>query len=325
MACLTAAAIIGEVGADVGIGALATDAVAGGVASGFAGVGAGTAITAADLAGGLTGLSGGALGAATALGGGSADIAGLTQMGQDAGLSGQQLQDFVNSGGTTGSTAAGGGGVGFGADTFAPGTAAHVGGTAAEAASGIHSGSSFGLDTFKSALQFASPLSSIYSGISGMEQADRLKKQAAIARSSGNPWAASGGQGVANQQLMDLMANPGMVASNDPAYKLRIQGAQRATAQQGQGSGAMAVAGANASTDWYNARLQQLGGLAGAPGNPVGTAQLGLSGDIAAGDLMSKSQGSIGFGVNSLTGGGAMAAMPPNVRQWLQQAGYLGA
>lgn len=41
----------------------------------------------------------------------AADIQGLTLMGRDAGLSGQALQNFVNSGGTMGSTAAGGGGV----------------------------------------------------------------------------------------------------------------------------------------------------------------------------------------------------------------------
>lgn len=43
------------------------------------------------------------------------DTLGLQQMGQAAGLSGSDLQNFVNSGGTMGSTAMGGGGVGTGA------------------------------------------------------------------------------------------------------------------------------------------------------------------------------------------------------------------
>ncbi len=61
--------------------------------------------------GGLLAGMGGA-GAAAGTGGlSAADIAGLTQMGADAGLQGAALQSFVQSGGTLGSLAAGGGGV----------------------------------------------------------------------------------------------------------------------------------------------------------------------------------------------------------------------
>lgn len=68
------------------------------------------------IAGGMTGMAGlstlGTAGAGAATSGMSAaDIAGLTQMGMDAGLSGGALDAFVASGGTLGSTAAGGGGV----------------------------------------------------------------------------------------------------------------------------------------------------------------------------------------------------------------------
>ena len=77
--------------------------------------------TGGDLIGGAGGeLLGGA--AADALGTGSfaaADAAGLTQMGIDAGLSGSALDAFVASGGTLGSTAAGGlGGASTIADSF---------------------------------------------------------------------------------------------------------------------------------------------------------------------------------------------------------------
>jgi hypothetical protein len=42
---------------------------------------------------------------------GASDISGLIQMGTEAGLSGDALQAFIDSGGTAGSTAAGGGGI----------------------------------------------------------------------------------------------------------------------------------------------------------------------------------------------------------------------
>lgn len=63
------------------------------------------------------------LGGGAAAGGMSAaDTVGLTQMGEAAGLSGPALDAFVASGGTAGSTAAGGGGVGLGAIAGGSGT-----------------------------------------------------------------------------------------------------------------------------------------------------------------------------------------------------------
>ena len=65
-------------------------------------------------AGGLGG-AGAVSGATTSGGMAAADAAGLAQMGADAGLAGPALDSFVASGGTLGSTAVGGGGVGLGA------------------------------------------------------------------------------------------------------------------------------------------------------------------------------------------------------------------
>lgn len=60
-------------------------------------------------AGALTGEA--AAAASTGAGGAAANTAGLVQMGIDAGLTGPALESFVASGGTMGSTAAGGGGI----------------------------------------------------------------------------------------------------------------------------------------------------------------------------------------------------------------------
>lgn len=105
-------------------------AAAGAGSGGFAGadaLGLAQMGQAAGLSGGALDAfiaSGGALGSAAAGGGGiglgaaggafnygAADQLGLQQMGQAAGLQGQALQDFISSGGTLGSTAAGGGGL----------------------------------------------------------------------------------------------------------------------------------------------------------------------------------------------------------------------
>ena len=62
-------------------------------------------------AGGFGGGGGGVAAAEGTAGLSAADIAGLTQMGTDAGLSGSALESIVASGGTMGSAAAGGGGL----------------------------------------------------------------------------------------------------------------------------------------------------------------------------------------------------------------------
>ncbi len=177
----------------------------------------------------------------------------------------------------------------------------------------------FGWGDVKGALQIASPILSIGSGLYGMSQADQLRKMAAMSGKRADPWGMSGGRSLADAQLQELMTNPGQVAGRDPSYALRMQGAQRATATQGQDSGAMAVAGANASTDWYNQRLAQLGGLAGAGVNPGTAEQINMNAQGDAATLTSKSLYDIGYGVNNIGGGQATASMPAAVQQWFAQ------
>lgn len=164
------------------------------------------------------------------------------------------------------------------------------------------------------------PAMSVGSGLFGMRSAEQMRRMAALAGSRSDPWGTSGGRALADSQLQELLRNPGGVAENDPAYKLRIQGAQRAMGPMGQGSGAMAVAGANASTDWFNQRLAQLGGMAGASANPAAGAYTQMTGGIAANDLAAKSLASIGYGVTRATGGGT--ALPPAVQERFRQMGF---
>jgi len=172
----------------------------------------------------------------------------------------------------------------------------------------------------QSALKLGGAAMNIGSGLYGMSQADQLRKQAQQAGQRSDPWGNSGGRGLADQQLQELMRNPGQVMSRDPSYDLRMQGAQRAMAPLGQDSGAMAVAGANASTDWYNQRLQQLGSLTGAPGNPGGAQQTEMLGQQSANDLASRSIASMGYGVTRLGGGGQQADYD-KFQEWMQTRG----
>jgi len=154
-------------------------------------------------------------------------------------------------------------------------------------------GSDFGWNwgTAEKLLQFGS-------GLYGMKLAGDQRKAATQVMQRSDPWGTSGGRGIADAQLRELMTNPSAMA-NDPAYKARIQGAQRATAQYGQDSGAMSIAGANAATDWYNSRLQQLGALAGAGTTPGNNSAAGLAGLNQANELTGSSLASLGYGVGS--------------------------
>lgn len=110
------AAGLAQMGADAGLSGSALDAFvsSGGTLGSTAAGGGGVGLGAVQYTGGLGGGGGGG----QVVGTGPyavADSAGLTQMGQAAGLSGAELEAFVASGGTMGSTAAGGGGVGLGA------------------------------------------------------------------------------------------------------------------------------------------------------------------------------------------------------------------
>lgn len=163
--------------------------------------------------------------------------------------------------------------------------------------------------------QAANAILGIGSGVAGIIQANHAGDAATAASAAANPWATSGGQALATQQLQELMTNPSQTAARDPSFGLAIQGAQRATASHGQDSGAMAVAAANASNNWYNNRLSTLGTLAGAPGNPVGAAQVGLLGSGQSNQLLMQALSSIGFGVNQALGGSSQ--LPASLLQQL--------
>jgi len=291
-----------------------------------AGVAAGatTLGTSAMLGGGLGLLEGGALLGGAALGGGLLEgAAGSAAAGSGSLLGGESL--LGGDAGFLGGMGEGIGGGGLdGASSLLDGYS--YGDTAAQALGGFGGGGltapAASPSIFDTALKYANPAMSIYSGITGLQKQKELERMARLAAAQSDPWGKSGGRTLADQQLQQLMRDPSAVAANDPAYKLRIQGAQRANAQFGQDSGAMSVAGANASTNWYNERLAQLGALAGSGVNPGTGAQIGLNGQIAANEQASQSLGSIGYGIGQLTGQGGLT--PQQQLMLLQQRRSVG-
>jgi hypothetical protein len=173
------------------------------------------------------------------------------------------------------------------------------------------------LATLQGFAKTAQPYMSAASGIKGLMDAEEMKRMARRAGRAADPWGNSGGRSLADAQLQELLRNPEAVAATDPAFKLRVMGAQRANAQYGQDSGAMSVAGANASTDWYNARLAQLSGLAGggvAPGAGGGVMVQGLDNAF---DASSAALGSLGYAAGTL--GAGKGGMTPAQQQRLIQ------
>ena len=265
-------------GGNVGKGIL-LGAAYGGVGGAFGGVAGGVA-SAGSQAGMLASQTAGFT-AAELAGWGGATTAGTSFFGA-AGMEAAQTAGFsaADLAGWGGATAA---------DTAAAGAAAGGGGI---------------WDTVSKVGTFAKDnrnLINVGTSVYGMSQAQALQQQALLAQQQANQWASSGGQALGVQQLQSLMTDPD--AANDPAYKLRIQAAQRAMAGYGQNSGAMAVAGANASTDWYNARMAQLANVAGAPGNATGAAQIGMYGTVASNNLMNQSLQGFGASIDNWFGG----------------------
>ena len=167
---------------------------------------------------------------------------------------------------------------------------------------------------------------SLASGITGLSQADRLRKLGANSVAAADPFGQSGARALADTQLQQLMRDPIQVSATDPSYKLRQQAARRSTATMGEKSGAMAVAAANASTDWYNQRLAQLGQLAGAGFNPAGGVGANINAETAASSLLSQALASIGFGTNQLIGNNKTGMNNPALMAaLLQSAGGGGA
>lgn len=144
---------------------------------------------------------------------------------------------------------------------------------------------------------------SIGSGIYGLYNQQQLRRRMQQLGMQADPFGNSGSRAMANSQLQALLSNPSGAAANDPSYALRIMGAQRANAMYGQGSGRMAVAGADASTSWYNDRLQQLGALAGAGFSPAAAGQLEFEGATSANRLAGDSLASIGYGLSGANRG----------------------
>lgn len=171
------------------------------------------------------------------------------------------------------------------------------------------------LATLQGFAKTAQPYMSAASGVKGLLDAEAMKKAARRAAMSADPWGNSGGRSLADAQLQELMRNPEAVAASDPAFKLRVMGAQRANAQYGQDSGAMSVAGANASTDWYNARLAQLGGMAGAGVAPGAGGGVMVQGLDNAFDASSAALASLGYAAG--TAGAGNGGLTPAQRAQL--------
>jgi hypothetical protein len=251
--------------------------------SGFAGLGAGTGLEALTV--GTLGLPGAAGGLPSTL---SSTLPAFTGAGGVGGsLFSPQTVTALQSLGYPASTigAAGGAGAMSGMGLTAGG--------AGGASPGLFQQ---GMDLYRQ----VQPYSSLASGVKGLLDAQAMKKQAAAAIAGSDPFGASGNRAAANAQLSNLLADPVGAAQNDPAYKLRIQAAMRAAAPMGQKSGAMAIGAANASSNWYDQRLAQLGGLGGAGFNPATGYQTALTGSQAANNLSSQALGSIGFGLNAI-------------------------
>ena len=177
-------------------------------------------------------------------------------------------------------------------------------------------------------------MSSIGSGIDAWQRSRRQKQLAEQnaeyirnITAGADPWGSSGGRSNAARDLMLLQSDPTSFMAKDPRFAAMIQASQRANAPAGQGSGAMAVAGAKAGGDWFSARQAELAQLAGTgnaniPGSgSVNAAQIALEGSRGADTLAGQGLASIGFGINSATGGGASAAIPALVKQWMLTQG----
>lgn len=334
---IVADSLFADTGAEVVGGSLLGDALVSGGTEALGGEFLGAAAT-----GGMdAGLSAWEMASLDGMDAGTGALA-MDQVGAaDAGLYGAALSG-MDAGGME---LAGLGGADFGAATSGLGALGSGGDTlfspfdinqaVSFGSSGTGAGASSGLwGDVRGALQLAAPIMSIGSGIYGMSLADTLRKQALLAQQNGaasagqsTPFDTSGSRGLANEQIQALMKDPSQVAAQDPSYALRMQAAKRATAAQGQGSGAMAVQAANASTDWYNQRLNSLGSLAGAQFSPaaagqqeLAAAQIGLSGSAQANQLTSQALASLGYGVTQASMPN-YSAMTPAMQQRLIDLG----
>ena len=284
---------------------------------GAAEVGAGVGLFGEAAATSLLGGAGAAAGAGAALGGAA-----------ELGLFGEAAASSLIPAGAGAAAAGAGAASELGLFGEASGSSLFGAGTPAEL--GLF-GEGIGESLFSGANALASPLASLRnlgetlkpyapvfsaaSGVKGLLEAEEMKRAARRAAAGADPWGRSGGRSLADSQLQELLRNPEAVAATDPAFKLRVMGAQRANAQYGQDSGAMSIAGANASTDWYNARLAQLAGLAGgtvAPGAGGGVMVQGLDNAF---DASSAALASLGYAAG--TAGAGSGGLTPAQRAQL--------
>lgn len=182
--------------------------------------------------------------------------------------------------------------------------------------SGGSGGEQTTMQKLKELYGIASPALSIGSGLMNLSNASNARGNLSNVGATADPFGTSGGRGLADTQLQALLRGD---VDNDPALKLRIRAAQRAMGSYGQNSGNMAVAAANASTDWYNGRLAQLGQLAGAGFNPASGAQVGIQGVQASNQMQQQALAQIGFGLNSAFGNNGMS---PAMMAQLRTLGY---
>lgn len=315
----------------------------------------------AVIGGGLAmgGLAGGAGAGAAGAGAGmaGADAAGLAAMGADAGLSGPALDAFIASGGTMGSTAAGGGGVGFGAgelfnsaiDMFGgSGATGSFGGTGmtgfpgggSPASAAWNTGSMFNPGTAVGYGPASSsggmwdlinrlrqlglmpggggPLSTISNIGSGIYGMYQSNQMKQLAEEAARMQDPFGAQRAQYaNKLSALYANPSSITGM-PGYQAGLDAVERKMASQGYlGSGNMMTALHQYGGDFFDKEVARLSNLAGAQFAPSGGNAL-LAGNIAGNNLMGQSLASLGYGVRGLEG------MFPNLFGWGNQPTYGG-
>jgi hypothetical protein len=160
-------------------------------------------------------------------------------------------------------------------------------------------------------------LSSLGSGIYGMNQANAMKQLANQSIAGSSPWTASGGTALAGDALKQTISGN---LDKDPGFKLAQANAARASSQNP--GGMAATAAANAALKFQNDRIQTLGPAAGVGFSPAAGYQTGLGGVQAGNSLAGSSLASIGYG---LTGqGNSAASMPPWLQAYLIQNGIGG-
>lgn len=112
----------------------------------------------------------------------------------------------------------------------------------------------------------------VYSGIQGMNNADKLGKMAESMAGRADPFAQYRPEFAA--QLAALMRDPSRVTSM-PGYQTGLEAVQRSMASQGYtGSGNMMAELAKYGGNFFGQEVNRLAGLSGANVNPAASAQM---------------------------------------------------